>query len=63
MYPRLEEKLKELEWSDADLAVYLKVSPQVAYNKRHGRTKVSPLEMETLARYLKVDEDELFKEE
>ena len=63
MYPLLEQKLKEMDWKDEDLAACLKISPQVAYNKRHGRTKISALEMETLARYLKVDEDELFKEE
>ena len=62
MYPLLEEKMKELDWKDEDLAVCLKVSPQVAYNKRHGRTRVSPLEADTLSRVFKVDADELFKE-
>lgn len=63
VYPILEEKLKEWEWKDEDLAVCIKVSPVVAYNKRHGRTRFTPLEKEVLSVYMKVAEEELFKEE
>ena len=63
VYPKLEEKMKEWDWKDEDLAVCLKVSTQVAYNKRHGRTKFTALEKEVLSVYMKTDERELFKEE
>ena len=63
MYPKLEEKLKELDWKTEDMAVLLKTSQWKAYHRRRGDTPFSPLEQETLSRFLKVPVKELFEEE
>ena len=63
IYPKIKEKMQEYDVKVDDVAVWLKVSPQVVYDRFNGRSKFHPLECESLSRFLHTSVDELFKEE
>lgn len=62
IYPKIKEKMKEYDVKVEDVAVWLKVSPQVVYDRLNGRSKFRPLECESLAVYLNTPQEELFEE-
>ncbi len=54
--------MKEYDVKVEDVAFWLKVSPQVVYDRLNGRSKFRPLECESLAVYLNTPQEELFEE-
>ena len=62
IYPKIKEKMKEYDVKVEDVAVWLKVSPQVVYDRLNGRSKFRPLECESLSVFLKTPQEELFEE-
>ena len=62
IYPKIKEKMKEYDLKVGDVAVWLRVSPQVVYDRLNGRSKFRPLECESLAVFLKTPQEELFEE-
>ena len=62
-YPKIKEMMSEYDLKVEDVAVWLKVSPQVVYDRLNGRSKFRPLEMQFLSVLLKTPQEELFKEE
>ena len=61
-YPKIKEKMKEFDVKVEDVAVWLKVSPQVVYDRLNGRSKFRTLERESLSVFFKTPIDELFEE-
>ena len=61
-YPIIREKMKENKMNVEDVAVLLKVSPQVVYDRLNGRSKFHPLECESLSALFKTPQEELFRE-
>ena len=62
IYPKIKEKMKEYDVKVEDVAVWLKVSPQVVYDRLNGRSRFRPLECESLSGFLKTPQEELFEE-
>lgn len=62
IYPKIKEKMNEYDVKVEDVAVWLKVSPQVVYDRLNGRSKFRPLECESLSTFLNTPQEELFKE-
>lgn len=62
-YPKIKEKMDFYDVKVEDVAVWLKVSNQVVYDRLNGRSKFRPLERESLSVFLKTPQEELFKEE
>ena len=62
-YPKIKEMMDFYDLKVEDVAVWLKVSNQVVYDRLNGRSKFRPLERESLSMYLKTPAEELFKEE
>ena len=62
-YPKIKEMMDFYDVKVEDVAVWLKVSNQVVYDRLNGRSKFRPLERESLSTYLKTPAEELFKEE
>ena len=62
IYPKIKEKMKEYDLHVEDVAVWLKVSPQVVYDRLNGRSKFRPLECDSLSLFLHTPTEELFEE-